>query len=198
MKNQMKSLLLLFVTALAVMSFTIAPSVYNVDKAKSKITWKGSKVVGEHSGTIDILNASFTSEGKKITGGSFEIDMTSIKNTDITDAGYNANLVGHLKSEDFFSVVKFPKSTFLITKLTSKGKNEFLVNGKLTIKGITNDLEFPATIVINGDQITANAKITVDRTKFDIKYGSGSFFDNLGDKAISNNFELDVQLVAAK
>jgi polyisoprenoid-binding protein YceI len=105
--------------------------------------------------------------------------------------------VGHLKNEDFFNVAKFPKSTFEVISVTPKAGDEYLVKGKLTIKGITNDVEFPATIKNDGKKLTATAKIIVDRTKYDIRYGSSSFFDNLGNKAISNEFELDLNLVAS-
>ncbi len=180
------------------MAFTAASITFNVDKTKSKVTWIGRKVTGEHTGTINIADGKLTSDGKNILGGSFDIDMNTITCTDLTDADYNAKLVGHLKADDFFGVAKFPKSTFAVTKVTSTGGANYKINGNLTIKGITQAIEFPATITVAGTQVTAKAKILVDRTKFDIKYGSASFFDSLGDKAISNDFELNVDLVAKK
>ncbi|MGV3538701.1 MAG: YceI family protein [Rufibacter sp.] len=172
---------------------------YKVVKNQSKATWVGTKVTGEHSGTINIADGKLVSDGKNILGGTFDIDMTSITVTDITDAKMNGNLVGHLKSDDFFSTAKYGKSTLVITKVTpTKTKGQYVVKGDLTIKGIKNPIEFPATITHAGKQITAKASIKVDRTKYDIKYGSGSFFDNLGDKAISNDFLLNVDLVAQK
>jgi polyisoprenoid-binding protein YceI len=137
-------------------------------------------------------------KAEQIMAGTFEMDMNSINNTDVADKGYNEKFVGHLKSDDFFSTAKYPKATFVLTKSSSKGNGNYDVSGKLTIKGISNEVTFPAQITADGKQLKASAKITVDRTKFDIKYGSGSFFDNLGDKAIDNNFILDVNLVAAK
>ena len=117
--------------------------------------------------------------------------------TTIKDADGSARLEGHLKADDFFATDKFPKSTFVITKIDSKGTDQYAVKGNLTIKGITNEVEFPATIKMAKDQLTASAKIVVDRTKFDIKFRSGNFFENLGDKAIEDNFELNVELVAS-
>ncbi|MDB5273516.1 MAG: hypothetical protein JWO58_1883 [Chitinophagaceae bacterium] len=184
--------------AFSALAFTRASIVFNVDKTKSKVTWVGKKVTGEHTGTISIADGSLTSDGKSILGGTFTIDLTTITCTDLTDADYNAKLVGHLKADDFFGVAKFPKSTFAITKVTSTGGANYKVAGNLTIKGITQAIEFPATITVAGTTVTAKAKIIVDRTKFDIKYGSASFFDSLGDKAISNDFELNVDLVATK
>jgi polyisoprenoid-binding protein YceI len=184
--------------AFLAMAFTAGTTEYKVDAKQSKVVWLGKKVTGEHTGGINIADGKLISDGKTFTGGSFTIDMASMTCTDLADAGYNEKFVGHLKSDDFFSTAKFPKSNFVITKITSTGKDQYNVKGNLTIKGITNEIEFPATIQTVGKQIKANAKIVVNRTKYDIKYGSGSFFDNLGDKAINDDFELNVDLVAAK
>lgn len=195
MKN---TLIALFIGLLAFAFTTIEEVVYKVDQQQSSIHWVGRKVTGEHSGTINIADGKLHWNGNKLSGGSFEIDMASLANTDLTDESYNQQLVGHLKSDDFFSTEKYPKAKFVITNVQPLSENQSQVTGDLTIKGITNEVQFPATIQTNGNQLTANAKITVDRTKFDIKYGSGSFFDNLGDKAIDNEFELNVALVANK
>lgn len=184
--------------AFLAMAFTARTTEYKVDAKQSKVVWLGKKVTGEHTGAINIADGKLLSDGKTISGGSFNIDMASMTCTDLADAGYNEKFVGHLKSDDFFSTAKFPKSTFVITKVTSTGKDQYNVKGNLTIKGITKELEFPATITTAGNQIKAKAKIVVNRTLYDIKYGSGSFFDNLGDKAINDDFELNVDLVAAK
>jgi polyisoprenoid-binding protein YceI len=179
------------VAAIAVMmAFNFKDREFKIDNQKSKITWVGRKVTGQHAGTINLSDGKFTSNGKKITGGSFTIDMTSLK-----DGESNARLEGHLKSDDFFSTDKFPQATFVVSSLESKGGDQYVVRGNLTIKGITQGIEFPATIQLSGGQVTAKAKILVDRTKFDIKFRSGNFFENLGDKAIEDNFELNVDLV---
>jgi polyisoprenoid-binding protein YceI len=180
----------LLVAAFVLLSFTIKDQGYKIDSQKSKISWVGKKVTGQHNGTVNLAEGTITSKGKSITGGSFVMDMTTIK-----DADANTRLEGHLKSDDFFSTEKFPKATFVITKIESKGGDQYAVKGNLTIKGITNEVEFPAAIQTTKDQITAKAKIVVDRTKFDIKFRSGNFFENLGDKAIDDNFELNVELV---
>lgn len=190
--NRKKFILMIAATSI-IMSFTIKDDQYKVDAEKSKLTWVGKKVTGQHNGTITIAEGSLSVKSKKVTGGSFVIDMTSI-----TDIDKNERLVGHLKSDDFFSTEKHPKATFIITTITPSEKEQFVIKGNLTIKGITNEVEFPATIQQLGKQITAKAKILVDRTKFDIKFRSGNFFENLGDKAIEDNFELNVELVAAQ
>ncbi|HEY9047297.1 MAG TPA: YceI family protein [Ohtaekwangia sp.] len=179
------------------LSFTKpAPVKFKVDPKASTLVWTGKKVTGQHTGTVPLSAGELTTEGKIIKQGTFEIDLASLTVTDLKDAGANGKLVGHLKNEDFFNVAKFPKATFTIASVTPKAGDEYIVKGKLTIKGITNDIEFPATIKNDGKKLTAKAKIVVDRTKYDIRYGSSSFFDNLGDKAISNDFELDLDLVA--
>lgn len=187
----------LFAAVLA-FAFTATAPEYKVNTTKSKIEWVGRKVTGEHRGAITISAGKLSWDGKKLTGGSFDIDMSSITNTDITDAEYNKQLIGHLQSEDFFSTAKYPKASFVITKVVPQAKNAAIITGDLTIKGITKQLAFPAVVQASENEVTATATITVDRTLYDIKYGSGSFFDNLGDKAIDNEFELNVALVATK
>jgi polyisoprenoid-binding protein YceI len=170
---------------------------YKVDAAKSVVKWHAKKVTGEHFGTIGLASGALNVDGTKIIGGTFEIDMTSIKCTDLTDAGYNAKLITHLKSDDFFSVEKNPKATFVITKVDGKGAN-VNITGDLTIKGIKNSVTFPATVTADAKGVTANAKIVLDRSKWDIRYGSKTFFPNIGDKMINDDFEIDLALTAAK
>lgn len=182
--------LLTIVVMVTAMSFTTKDVVYKIDTEKSKLTWIGKKVTGQHTGGINFAEGNLNVNSNKVTGGSFSIDMTSI-----TDIDKNERLVNHLKSDDFFSTEKNPKATFEITAITGN-KNQYTVRGNLSIKGITNEVEFPATIQMGDNKITAKAKIVVDRTKFDIKFRSGNFFENLGDKVIEDNFELNVELVA--
>ncbi|SES10122.1 YceI family protein [Pedobacter rhizosphaerae] len=195
MKLKISSIFLLVaVVALSAFKNPTKPVTYTVDAAKSSITWLGKKVTGSHNGTISLKSGSINVDGKKLTGGTFVIDMTSIK-----DADGSAKLEGHLKADDFFGSAKFPTSTFVITKVAGSGAN-VTVSGNLTIKGITKPLSFPASVTTNADgTVSAVAgKIVVDRTKYDIKYGSKSFFDSIGDKAINDEFEIGVKLVAAK
>ncbi|GAA4314640.1 YceI family protein [Nibribacter koreensis] len=195
---KLKNTLLVALVAFVTFSFAGKGIDYKVVNGQSKVTWVGKKVAGEHSGAIKIAQGKLTSNGKNITGGTFTMDMTSISNTDITDAKYNQQLVGHLKNDDFFATDKYPTSTLAITKVTKAKNGQYLINGDLTIKGIKKPISFPATVTHAGNQIKAKAAIKVDRTAYDIKYGSGSFFDNLGDKAIDNEFILNVDLVAQK
>ena len=171
------------------------PVTLNVNTSISKIGWLGKKVVGQHSGQISIKSGQVTLQEGKITGGMFSIDMNTITCDDLKDE-YNAKLIGHLKSDDFFGPEKFPTADFKITSVKYIGKTNAQITGDLTIKGITHALTFPTDVTPGKNNVHAKATIKVDRTKYDIKYGSGSFFDNLGDKAIENEFTLTVNLHA--
>ena len=194
-----KSILTLSTLALAffLFAFVTPPAVvkYKVDTKASTLVWTGKKVTGSHTGNVPVSGGEFSAEGTKIKDGSFEVNVAALTDTDISDAEGNAKLVKHLKSDDFFGVEKFPTANFVVTSVTPKSGNEYTVKGKLTIKGKTNEIEFPATVVTEGKSLVATAKIVVDRTKYDVKYGSKSFFDNLGDKYIYDEFELDLKLV---
>jgi len=173
-----------------------------VDPAASSLTWTAKKVGGQHNGTVQLAKGTLNLNGNKLTGGSFVMDMTSIKDVDITNADFNQKLTGHLKSEDFFSVEKNPTSTFTISKVTpiakaKAGEPNYTLTGNLTIKGITNPITFPATVKVNGDAAEAMAKIEIDRIKWDIKYRSG-LIGTAADKIIDDTFTLDVKLVAGK
>ncbi len=171
-------------------------SVMKVLPDKSKITWTGKKVTGEHTGNVKIKEGSVELTDTRISGGSFIIDMSSITCTDLTNEEYNQKLVGHLKSDDFFNTKKFPEAKLVITSATPIQKEEFTIKGQLTIKGKTLPVEFPANVITDGKILSATAKIEINRTQYDIKYGSGSFFDNLGDKAIDDIFHLNVNILA--
>lgn len=160
----------------------------------SSIKWHGEKVTGEHFGTIELKNGYLETENGNIKGGKFSIDMSTIANTDIEDAEYKTRLEGHLKSDDFFGVANYPLSTLEITEATPFVNGKSKVKALLTIKQTTLPIEFEVSQ--NADQLLAN--ITVDRAKYDVRYGSGSFFDGLGDKMIYDNFNLEVALYPNK
>lgn len=164
-----------------------------VNATKSQVNWKGYKVTGEHAGTIGVKEGDLQFEKGQLVGGSFSIDMTTLKVTDL-QGGMAAKLEGHLKSPDFFGIEKFPTATFKITKAVSRGTpGSYKIVGDLTIKETTKEIKFMAQV--SEDQKEATAKITVDRSDFNVRYGSGSFFDGLGDKTIYDEFDLEVKLV---
>jgi polyisoprenoid-binding protein YceI len=162
-----------------------------VNTKKSSVEWVGEKIGGQHEGNIQIKSGYLELENDKIVLGNFVIDMTTITNTDLEDEGYNQKLVGHLKSDDFFGVEKYPTSNFIFTKSSKFKDGKATVKGDITIKGKTESISFEVTRA--GEKYSA--KIDIDRSKFDVRYGSDSFFDNLGDKAIDDIFTLTVKLV---
>jgi polyisoprenoid-binding protein YceI len=172
------------------------PLVVSVDKNESTVTWKAKKVTGEHYGKVTIANADLDYENGKIQGGSFTMDMLSITVEDITDEGSNKRLTDHLKSDDFFSVEKFNTSTLKITDAKTSNGKDYQITGDLTIKGIKNQVTFPATLEMVENKVITTAEITFDRTKFDIKYRSGNYFENLADRLIYDDVNLEVKLVA--
>jgi polyisoprenoid-binding protein YceI len=171
-----------------------APGKNSVDVKKSKVMWKAYKVTGEHQGFINIKsgNLEFDSKGV-LKGGMFEMDMTSITCTDLTGE-MNGKLVGHLKSDDFFGVEKFNTSKLVIKSVKKQKGNTYEITADVTIKGKTNPLTFTADVTNN----TAKATFKIDRSLYDVRYGSGKFFENLGDKTIYDNFDLEVDLVFNK
>lgn len=171
-----------------------------LDTKQSKVLWTGKKVTGEHSGTIMLKNGMVEVEGSTPMSAAIVIDMTTIAVTDIKDPETNGQLVGHLMSPDFFGVKENPTGQFVASNITpikgAKGDAaNYMLNGKLTLKGITHDLSFPAHIEVKNGTIKANGTLTFDRSKYDIRYGSDSFFDNLGDKVIYDDVELSFELM---
>jgi polyisoprenoid-binding protein YceI len=193
-----KVLLFLSIVSVALMSFTIAPkpTTYSLDASKSTFKWIGKKVTGQHYGNVNFTTGQVITDGNNVIGGAFTVDMGSISVKDLEPAKGGDKLLGHLKSDDFFGVANNPTATLTIKKATSKGGNSYDVVADLTIKGTTAEVTFPATITKDATSLTAQASFKVNRTKYGIKYGSGSFFDNLGDKAINDDFEVEVNIAA--
>lgn len=167
---------------------------YKININKSVIAWTGKKVTGQHTGNLSLKSGELVMKKGKITGGTFEIDMKSMTCTDLKDAGMNQKLIGHLKSEDFFSVDKYPFARLVITRSTTTDGLNYDITGDLTIKGKTFPVNYKAIVTKNGLQAVAKASITVDRAKYDVRYGSKSFFEGLGDNLIYDDFLVDVTL----
>ncbi len=179
-------------------AFTGPAQSMQVDIKASTISWKGYKVTGSHYGKISLKSGKLDFNNGALTGGSFEIDMASMTCEDLS-GGVAEKLLGHLKSDDFFGVAKYPTAKFVITQVVSRGTpGAYKIAGDLTIKSTTKPIKFFADVKDEGGKMVATAKITVDRSDFDVRYGSGSFFDNLGDKTIYDEFDLDVKLVLSQ
>lgn len=193
----MKKLFFLPLLAILAMAAKVTTT-YKVDTQNSNVVWTGYKVTGKHTGTVKIKNGTLTTDGGVITGGSFQIDMNSITNTD-QEGELAEKLVGHLKGDDFLGAASFPTASFVITKaIPQDTKGNYKILGNLTIKGITKEVKFFANAAEANGMINASGKITIDRSEFNMRYGSGSFFDGLGDKTIYDEFDLQVSLVAKK
>lgn len=194
----MTKLSMITLLALAIFSLNAFSADYAVDNKATKLKWVGEKFGGEHFGNVNVKTGTITVEDNKITGGNFVMDMESITVEDLEPGEWNDKLLGHLKSDDFFSVANHKTSEFKIFAVKDKGNGKLKITGKLTIKGITKQVSFEADYKMKGEQLMASGKLSIDRTKFDIKYGSGSFFDIAQDKLIYDDFVIEIDLVANK
>ncbi len=192
MKNKMKNFKTIAVALLiAFGTMNVSAQTEKIDASKSKLTWVGKKVTGQHDGTVALQSGNLIFKDQKLTGGTFTVNLKSIAVADLKAGEGKEKLEGHLKSDDFFAVDKNPTAVMVFKNVAAKSTNVYTVTADLTIKGITKPVTFD--LAVKGNTATSNFKI--DRTKYDIKYGSGSFFDNLGDKAIYDDFEVTATIV---
>ena len=193
MKNLLKYSILL--------AFAAGASAFasDVDLSKSKVIWKGTKVIGSsHTGEVKLKSADLKYEKGEPVSGKIVVDMTSLTNTDLSGK-MAAKLVGHLKSDDFFSVEKHKTATLDIKKISKASEKFYLIQGDLTIKGQKQAVKLKAEITKDSKKMqTVLVDFDFDRTKYGIKYGSGSFFTDLGDKMISDEVNLKVELTIKK
>jgi polyisoprenoid-binding protein YceI len=171
--------------------------VYNAEA--STVYWEGSKPGGKHHGTIEVVNGSAVMDGDQITGGTFQLDMSTIRNEDVQNDGMRERLVNHLKSEDFFYVEKYPTATFTITGVDQMENDPsmHMVTGDLTVRGNTRPITFPATITMDDRMVHARTgEIVLDRTQWDVNHKSKSIFAGLKDNFIDDEMivRLDVHL----
>ena len=204
----MKKLIIAAVAAISMAAVAFKPATttstsYKVSTEKSTFNWHAKKVTGEHMGLVKFASGTIEANGNTLTGGNFDVDMTSISCTDLTGE-WNDKLIGHLKSADFFAVDSYKTANLKIKTATAikgakAGSDNYNIVADLTIKGITKEVSFPAMVVIKKTgEVIANASFDIDRTAYDIKYGSKSFFEGIGDKAIDDKFNVKVRLVATK
>jgi polyisoprenoid-binding protein YceI len=170
---------------------------FAIDTKESVVTWKGSMQISSdyHTGYVYISKGELMIENGQLAGAAVEVNMNTIE-----DDGHRSdnNLIKHLKDPDFFDVKKFPFSTIAITRVASINDEDKKITGNLTIKGITHPVTFPAKMEVKDGIVKANGKLVIDRTKWDVRYNSGKFFDNLKDQAISDSIEFDIKIVAKK
>ena len=164
-----------------------------VNLKESSVKWTGEQLSGKaHYGTLSFKSADLSFSDEKLIGGTFIVDMTSLSVDDLTGRG-KKSLEGHLKSDDFFSVDNFNFSELKLKNITMISEKEYSTTGDLTIKGYTHE----AKVSFYAEEGSKNmiAKLIFDRSKYNVRYGSGSFFENLGDKLILDDIELEVTLV---
>lgn len=192
--------LLLIVTVIAFAAVASAGDVNSegtalkIDVENSKVFWTGKKVSGEHTGFVAIKKGQVFVENNQVVGATVHMDMNAIECTDL-EGEWKDKLVGHLKSDDFFSVEKFPMAMFEITDMKMMDGKQNVV-GNLTIKGMTHEIAFPVETMVKDGMVKASGTAVIDRTKWNIKYGSGKFFKGLGDRLIYDDFEIKFELVA--
>ena len=191
-----KIILSLALSTLTLISFASKPHVnkVKVNTTNSTVKWTGFKVASSHNGTINIKSGALDFDHGVLVGGNFVIDMNTIKNTDIE----SVKLENHLKDEDFFNVAEFPTAVLTITNAKKRDGNDYYIVADLTIKGKTHPINFAAVVTANGLHFSAIANIKIDRTKWDVTYNSGNFFENLGDYLIKDEIEFDVFLLSVK
>ncbi len=164
--------------------------IYQLDPESSSLNWSARRIVGNsHTGTVEIKEGSLIKTAADLTGGRFVIDMTTI-----TESNSNQTFLTHIKSDDFFAVADYPESIFTIKQIAEQGDDNYLINGDLTIRGLTKEISFPATITEIDDRLMAKAEFIIDRTDWNINFDSGSIFTNLGDKAIRDEIEYSLEL----
>ena len=172
---------------------------YRVDATASSITWHATKVTGEHMGTVDVTNGYLSMTDGELVAANVIANMETIRCTDL-EGEWGDKLVGHLNSDDFFNVSEHKTSSFTLRNIEAlgetKGEATHTVTGDFTIRGITKSVTFDAKVEDNNGKLSIEGSVVLDRAQFEVKYGSGSFFDNLGDNLIHDNFTVGFNLVA--
>ncbi len=180
---------------------------YVVDTTLSILNWESKKIVGGHVGTIKVAEGNLNVKDNNIVSGAFTVAMPSIINTDLTDAKYNSDLVNHLKSADFFDVVKYPTAKFELTSSeilsNDANGNTHTISGNLTIKDSTHNVSFPAKVTVGEDGLSAEGEMIINRLKWGIIYNSVSvspaaLLKKIGDNAIKDEVSIKIAIKGKK
>lgn len=171
---------------------------FKIQKSSSTVNWTGKKVLGLHTGSINIADGFIEITNNLIKSGEIQIDMSSIVITDIEDKKTHDDLLAHLKNDDFFAVDKFKIAKLVISGSDKTENNKLKIDGMLTIKDISHPVSFISSLEIFTDFLHALGEIVIDRTMYNIRYGSGKFIQNLGDKLIHDEFVLQFKLIAQR
>jgi len=184
-------------------STPMADGAYTVDVGRSRILWTGRSLAGQHDGAIAINKGALRVRDGRIEHAAVVLDMHRITCTDIADPAINRVLIDHLQSDDFFDTALFPTAKVVISRTqplpdSSRGLPNTFVTAELTLKGVTDGLECPAVVETNADgNLVLNAHFDFDRTRWNVTYGSGRLFENLGMHLVNDHISMQVVLVAA-
>lgn len=180
------------------------PVSYLLSPEESELNWYSKKILADtkHNGTVLIKAGYITMADDELTGGEISIDMSTVKDKDMEGKPSAQTLEKHLMSEDFFDVAKYPTANFVIKTVSKKkidnGEEIYSLVGDMRVKDKTNSIELEAKILREDDKISLLADFSIDRTLWEIKYGSGKFFKSLGDELIDDIIEYKLDLVAVK
>jgi len=183
-----KTIAIAFIVAFT--TLTAAAQDKKINTKTSQINWVGKKVTGQHSGRISFQDGVLTMKKGKVTGGTFTVDMNTLTVTDLKAGEGKEKLEGHLKADDFFGTDKYKTAKLVFKSVTERAPGLYAVTADLTIKNITK----PVSFELKAGKDNATTSFKVDRTKYGIEYKSGSVFQNLGDNAIYDEFDLTINL----
>tara|TARA_B110000971_G_scaffold1059_1_gene963 strand:+ start:6429 stop:6998 length:570 start_codon:yes stop_codon:yes gene_type:complete len=180
---------------LSLLTLNLSPlETVSVNTQKSTIEWEGGSATTTHNGLISLKSGTLEISDGELTGGTFEVDMTSITNLDVSEA-YRGKLENHLKSEDFFDANTFPTAQLVIVKATAEKGNLYRIVADFTVRDITKSIEFDASLTPTGNGYTASATFTFDRSEYEVKHRSGNFFMDLGDKLIYDEIKVAISVI---
>jgi len=179
----------------ALQSIVSAGQKYVIETKESTVTWKGSMLVGtnSHLGYVSISKGELMVDKGRITGGTVQVDMNTIEDEKHES---DNDLIKHLKDPDFFDVKKFPVATFAFYNSALAADGNKKITGKLTIKGITKVVDFPARTEVKDGIVKMNGRLAIDRTRWDVRYKSGKFYDLVADQTMSDSIEFHINIVA--
>jgi len=175
---------------------------YRIDVEKSTLEWIGRNLNNRHIGRIAIQEGNLVIREGKPSGGSIVLDMNATTNLDLQDPPWRDLLIRHLKSDDFFAVERFPTASFRLTgweeaKETSPEAPNGIASGELTIRDVTRPISFPAIVAPQADgSIKAHAAFDIDRTLWNVCYGSGKLFERLGMHLVHDIISLELFILA--
>jgi len=176
---------------------SLTNGIHPIDCTESRLEWSGRNLFKKHFGTISISGGEITVKDGEVADGSVTLDMRTIKNCDLQDQEEKSLLIRHLKSDDFFHVEHFPTAGFQLLECgvmvgATPGSPNYFIKGKLSLKDVTKEISIPAIIVPgeNGS-IRAQACFDIDRTEWNVCYGSGKLFEKLGMHLVNDTISLE-------